>query len=87
MYEEEILKFPANIGQVFRILNRQDPKERRISMSEFSALAAANFLTQASLPLIQAAVVPQPQGNPSSSSTQDTVSLSSEAKALHAHHR
>ncbi len=56
-------------------------------MSEFSALAAANFLTQASLPLIQAAVVPQPQGNPSSSSTQDTVSLSSEAKALHAHHR
>lgn len=56
-------------------------------MSEFSALAAANFLTQASLPLIQAAVVPPPQGNPSSSSTQDTVSLSSEAKTLHANHR
>ncbi|MGP0591748.1 hypothetical protein ACTRXD_04300 [Nitrospira sp. T9] len=56
-------------------------------MSELSALAAANFLTQASLPLIQAAVVPQPQGNLSSSSTQDTVSLSLEAKALHAHHR
>ncbi|MCB9773567.1 MAG: hypothetical protein H6750_04500 [Nitrospiraceae bacterium] len=56
-------------------------------MSEFSALAAANFLTQASLPLIQAAVVPQPQGNPSPSSTQDTVSLSSEAKALHANHK
>lgn len=56
-------------------------------MSELSALAAANFLTQASLPLIQAAVVPQPQGNPASSSTQDTISLSLEAKALHAHHR
>ena len=55
-------------------------------MSEFSALAAANFLTQAALPLIQAATVPK--GNPSSSSsTQDTVSLSSEAKLLHANHR
>lgn len=56
-------------------------------MSEFSALAAANFLTQTALPLIQAATLPQPQGNPSSSSTKDTVSLSSEAKALHANHR
>lgn len=59
-------------------------------MSEFSALAAANFLTQAALPLIQAATIPM--GNPSlssstSSSTQDTVSLSSEAKILHAHHK
>jgi len=55
-------------------------------MSEISALAAANFLNQASLPLIQAAALPQ--GNPSSSSsTQDTVSLSSEAKTLHAHHK
>jgi hypothetical protein len=52
-------------------------------MSEISALAAANFLNQAALPLIQAARVPQ--GNPSSSSsTQDTVSLSSEAKTLQA---
>lgn len=56
-------------------------------MSEFSALAAANFLTQASLPLIQTAVVPQSQGNPSLSSTQDIVSLSLEAKALHANHK
>lgn len=87
MHKAEILKFLAETGQVFHILNRQDPKERRISMSEFSALAAANFLTQTSLPLIQAAVVPQPQGNPSPSSTQDTVSLSSEAKALHANHK
>ncbi|MDH3503204.1 MAG: hypothetical protein OEZ41_03140 [Nitrospirota bacterium] len=55
-------------------------------MSEISSLAAANFLNQAALPLIQAARVPQ--GNPSSSaSTQDTVSLSSEAKTLHAHHK
>ena len=56
-------------------------------MSEFSALAAANFLTQASLPLIQAAVVPQPQGSPPSSTIQDSVSLSLEAKALHVNHR
>ncbi len=56
-------------------------------MSEFPALAAANFLNQAALPLIQAAVLPHPHGTPSSSSTQDTVSLSSEAKALHANHR
>ncbi len=55
-------------------------------MSEFPALAAANFLNQAALPLIQAARIPQ--GNPSSSSsTQDTVSLTSEAKTLHAHHK
>jgi hypothetical protein len=56
-------------------------------MSEISALAAANFLTQAALPLIHAAIIPQVQGNPSSSSSiQDTVSISSEAKALPAHH-
>jgi hypothetical protein len=55
-------------------------------MSEISALAAANFLTQAALPLIQAATIPQ--GKPSSSSsTQDIVSLSLEAKALHANHK
>ncbi len=55
-------------------------------MSQISALAAANFLNQAALPLIQAARIPQ--GNPSSSSsTQDTVSLTSEAKTLHAHHK
>ncbi|GJL57537.1 MAG: hypothetical protein NPIRA03_03940 [Nitrospirales bacterium] len=56
-------------------------------MSEISALAAANFLTQASLPLIQRAIVSPPQGSPSSSSISDTVSLSVEAKALHANHR
>jgi len=56
-------------------------------MSEISALAAANFLTQAALPLIQAVAAPHPQINPSSSSsTQDTVSISSKAKALHTHH-
>lgn len=55
-------------------------------MSEISALAAANFLNQAALPLIKAATIPQ--GNPaSSSSTQDTVSLSAQAKTLHAHHK
>ncbi|HNP28262.1 MAG TPA: hypothetical protein PKK23_04415 [Nitrospirales bacterium] len=56
-------------------------------MSEIAALATANTLAQASLPLIQAAIVPQFPGNPSNYSTQDTVSLSSKAKTLHARHR
>jgi hypothetical protein len=81
------MNFPANTDQESPTPNRQDFLTKGESlMSEISALAAANFLNQASLPLIQAATVPQ--GNPSSSSsTQDTVSLSSEAKTLHAHHK
>jgi hypothetical protein len=55
-------------------------------MSEISTLAAANFLNQAALPLIQAATIPQIQGHLSSSSNvQDRVSISTEAKALHSH--
>ncbi len=53
-------------------------------MSEISALAAANFLNQTALPLIQAATIPQSLSRSSSSSNvQDRVSISSEAKALH----
>lgn len=56
-------------------------------MSEISALAVANTLTQAALPLIQSAAAPQTQGGSSaSSSTEDTVSISSEAKELQDHH-
>ncbi len=56
-------------------------------MSEISALAIANTLTQAALPLIQAAAAPQTQGSSSpSSSTEDTVSISSEARELQGNH-
>lgn len=56
-------------------------------MSEISALAVANTLTQAALPLIQAAAAPQTQGSSSpSSSTEDTVSISTEARELQGKH-
>ena len=52
-------------------------------MSEISALAVANTLTQAVLPLIQAAAAPQTQGSSSpSSSTEDTVSIFTEVREL-----
>jgi hypothetical protein len=56
-------------------------------MSEISALAAANALSQIVLPLIQAASIQPIQIHPApSSSTQDAVSISSEAHDLHGPH-
>jgi hypothetical protein len=56
-------------------------------MSEVTALAVANTLTQAALPLIQSAAAPQTHGNASTaSSTEDTVSISAEAKGLQGNH-
>lgn len=55
-------------------------------MSQIAALTAANALPQNALPLIQGAAAPQNQGNAApTSSTQDTVSISSEAKELQGH--
>lgn len=52
-------------------------------MSQIAALTAANALPQNALPLIQGAAAPQNQGNGAPiSSTQDTVSISSETKGL-----
>jgi hypothetical protein len=56
-------------------------------MSEISALAAANALSRIVLPLIQAASIQPIQIHPApSSSTQDAVSISSEAHDLHGPH-
>ena len=56
-------------------------------MSEVTALAVANTLTKAALPLIQSATPAQTQGSASgTSSTEDMVSISSEAKELQGHH-
>jgi len=50
------------------------------------ALAAANIQPQAALPLIKESASPQTPGNTApASSTQDTVSISSEAKELQGH--
>ena len=52
-------------------------------MSQIAALTAANALSQNALTLIQGATAPKNQGNVAPpSSTQDTVSISSEAKQL-----
>ena len=57
-------------------------------MSQIAALATANTLPQAALPLIQGAPALQAQGNTSpAAATQDTVSISSEAKELQSHHK
>ena len=54
-------------------------------MSQIAALAAAHILPQAALPLIQGSAAPQTQRNAApTSSTQDTVSISSEAQELQA---
>ena len=55
-------------------------------MSQIAALATANTLPQVALPLIQGAAALQTPSNPSSASaSQDTVSISSEAKELQGH--
>ena len=54
-------------------------------MSQIATLAAANTLPQAALPLIQGSAASQTQGNAApTSSTQDTVSISSKAQELQA---
>jgi len=57
-------------------------------MSHIAALATANTLPQAALPLIQGAAALQTQGNATPPpTTKDTVLISSEAKALQGHHK
>jgi hypothetical protein len=57
-------------------------------MSQIAALTAANALPQNALPLIQGAAAPQAQGNASPTpASQDTVSISSEAKELQGHEK
>ena len=57
-------------------------------MSQIAALATANTLPQVALPLIQGAAALQTPSNPSSASaSQDTVSISSEAKELQGHEK
>jgi len=57
-------------------------------MSQIAALATANTLPQAALPLIQGAATLQTEGNASPTpASQDTVSISSEAKELQDHQK
>ena len=57
-------------------------------MSQIAALATANTLPQTALPLIQGAAALQTQGNASPApASQDTVTISSEAKELQGHEK
>ena len=80
----------ANGGNTLRYAprGRQDFLRKGVCiMSEVTALAVANTLTKAALPLIQSATPAQTQGSASgTSSTEDMVSISSEAKELQGHH-
>jgi hypothetical protein len=88
-FEHTIRTSPTSRSSEATPTTFRNAQRKEIStMSQIAALAAANVLPQNAVPLIQGATAPQNQGNAApTASTQDTVSISSEAKELQGHEK